>query len=376
VLLMRGARWRVRSVVRYAGIGVAVVVGLALSGAGLLALQVLSREPLRTVPSTTHASFTRQDCIDCHAPIADEWRQSYHAVTLAGPYWEKVRQQGYAKVFNALRKKCVNCHAPADVLDLAAPSTAQEAASLGVECTPNLLREPTGVIPEVRADQPELGVDCTSCHVSRAGLVGSGRAASAPHEVLGDARFQTPEVTAERLCGVCHGAAVAALRRSPLADGGKTCLDCHMPYVMAPSVAGGPPHRRRSHRFPGDKEPSMLEKGLDASLSIGSDRSARVRIVNDRVGHMYPSGGNWVSVRLTARDGSGKSLADTVGLLGKDEALLFDFWPFNLDKRLKPGERREVKLALPRGHGTVEALVRYHSWMRPRATLARLTQVY
>jgi len=120
----------------------------------------------------------------------------------------------------------------------------------------------------------------------------------------------------------------------------------------------------------------MLAKGLDASLVVGPDRTARVRIVNDRVGHMYPSGGNWVSVRLTARNAGGDSLAETVGLLGKDEALVFDFWPFNTDSRLRPGERREVTLALPEGHGTVEALVRYHSWMRPRATLATLSQAY
>jgi hypothetical protein len=369
-------RLRVRRVLRVAGIALAAVLGLALAGAGALAIQVFSREPLRTVPSTTHASFTRQDCINCHAPIADEWRQSYHAVTLVGPYWGKVRELGYAKVFDTLRKKCVNCHAPAEVLDLAVSPTESKEASLGVECTPNLLREPTGVIPQVRADQPELGIDCTSCHVSRGGVVGSGRATAAPHEVLGDVRFRAPKVTTERLCGICHSAAVAAWRHSPAADSGQTCLDCHMPYVHAPSVAGGPPHRRRSHRFLGDKDAAMLQQGLDASLVIGPDRTARVRIVNDRVGHMYPSGGNWVSVRLTARDGSGRSVRQAVGLLGKDEALVLDFWPFNADKRLAPGSQREVTLALPEGHGTVEALVRYHSWMRPRVTLATFTRAY
>ena len=106
---------------RFLGIVAAVLVGLAVLGGGLLAFEVLSRKPLRSTPSTTHASITRQECIDCHAPIADEWRRSYHYRSLTGPYWKDVRELGYLKVFDKTRKACVNCHAPANVLDLADP---------------------------------------------------------------------------------------------------------------------------------------------------------------------------------------------------------------------------------------------------------------
>lgn len=374
---MRARATLMRKVLKITAITAGALFSLVLIGAGLFALQVWSREPLRTARSTTHTSFKRQDCIDCHAPIAEEWRQSYHAISLTGPYWKQVRELGYAKVFDWTRKKCVNCHAPANVLDLAEPSpgAARERRALGVECTPTLLREPRGTIPAARAADVELGVDCTSCHVSSHGIVGSGKRPSAVHETLADVRFQKPAVTSERLCGTCHSATVAAWEQSRLGRNGATCLDCHMPEITAPSVAGGPPRARRSHRFLGDKDQSMLEKGLDASLEIGPDRKAHVRIVNDRVGHLYPSGGNWVSVRLTARDDSGLTRAEVMEAFGKEEALVLDFWPFNIDRRLRFGERKEFVLALPDGHGTVEAVVRYHKWAEKR-TVATFSQRY
>ena len=46
----------------------------------------------------------------------------------------------------------------------------------------------------------------------------------------------------------------------------------------------------------------MLEKAVNASLAITADRKARFRITNDRVGHYFPSGGNWLSVEFKVYD--------------------------------------------------------------------------
>ena len=73
-----------------------------------------------------------------------------------------------------------------------------------------------------------------------------------------------------------------------------------MPEVDAASVVGGPVHTRRSHRFFGDKDEGMLRNAINATLTITPDRNARFSITNDRVGHLLPSGGNWVSVQLRA----------------------------------------------------------------------------
>ncbi len=367
-----------RRVLGIIGIVAAVLVGIAILGGGLFTFEVLSRKPLMSSPSTTHASLSRQACIDCHASIAEEWRQSFHYRSLTGPYWKDVREMGFLKVFDWSRKACVNCHAPANVLDLVdpAPSIASAGEALGVECTPNLLREPKGTIPAARADDVTLGVDCTSCHVSTRGIVGTGRYPTAAHETLADRRFQDPSLASDTLCRTCHRATVEAWKRTRFATAGITCLDCHMPRTRAASVTAGPERPRRSHRFAGDKDDSMLGRAVNASMAITADRTARFRITNDRVGHYFPSGGNWLSVQFKAYDASGRVLRQRREAFGKDEALLLDFWPFNTDRRIAFGEQREIFFPLPAGHGTVEAVVRYHDWMRTRTTILTLKDAY
>jgi hypothetical protein len=365
-----------RKLLKVVGLLAASLFTLAILGGALFALRVWSREPLRSTRSTTHASLTRQECIDCHAPIAEEWRQSFHYQSLTGPYWKEVRELGYAEVFERTRKACVNCHAPANVLDLAdsAPAAASAEPRLGVECTPSLLREPEGTIPAARGDDVELGVDCTSCHVSTRGVVGAGRRPTPVHETLADRRFQDAALASDTLCRTCHRATVEAWRRTPLAASGVTCLDCHMPRITAASVGAGEARQRRSHTFAGDKDRALLENAVNASLSITRDRRGRFLITNDRVGHLFPSGGNWVSVQLRVSDSVGRLRSQHLEVFGKDEALLLDFWPFNIDKRIPYGERREVLVPLPEGSGTVEAVVRYHDWMRTKRTLLTLQE--
>jgi hypothetical protein len=62
--------------------------------------------------------------------------------------------------------------------------------------------------------------------------------------------------------------------------------------------------------------------------------------------------------------------------LGRDEALLLDFWPFVTDQRIWPGRQKEILVTLPEGHGSVEAVVRYHDWMRVGRTVVTLKESY
>lgn len=352
--------------------------GLLLLAAGGVAARALARPRIEAVPSTTFPSSSRRDCLTCHAPIASEWRESFHHRSVTGPYWEDVRRLGYARVFDALRKPCLHCHAPANVLDLGSPTAPLSSGErdLGVECTPNLLRDPPGRVPPLRSDDVALGVDCVACHVSRHGILGTGRRPTAEHETLADERFRDAGRASRSLCGTCHASLVASWTSSRQALEGVTCLDCHMPRVVAPSVAGGPERSRRSHRFLADKDDGMLREAVHATLELAPGRRARFVIVNDRVGHPLPAGGNWLSVHLKAADASGRLRAEHKQAFGKDEALILDFWPFDSDTRIAPGERREILFPLPEGHGTVEAVVRYHDWMHTRRTVVTLTERY
>jgi cytochrome c551/c552 len=270
----------------------------------------------------------------------------------------------------------VNCHSPANVLDLAGATGASEGNRLGVECTPNILRNPAGTIPSARSDDVEMGVDCTACHVSERGIVGPGRHSASVHEVVADTRFQVPASASETLCQTCHRASVDAWKRSTFPAQGVTCLDCHMPKVTAPSVTQGPERARRSHRFAADKDPAMLARAMNVSLEITGDRKAVFRLANTGVGHYLPSGGNWLSVLFQTRDASGRLLRERKEVFGRDEALVLDVWPFNRDFRLAPGEHREIVFSLPDGSGSVDAAVRYHDWMRVSQTVLTLTRRY
>jgi hypothetical protein len=360
-----------------------MVFGFAVAAISVFAVVIFSREPLTAVHSTTHPSIDRKQCVQCHAPIAEEWRQSYHFKSLTGPMWKDVRQMGYMKIFDRVRKPCLNCHAPANVLDLphktgVTADRSDNGQGLGVECTPNLLKNAKGVLPSVRSDDSEMGVDCVTCHVSLRGIVGAGRRPTESHETLADSRFQDPMITSAEFCITCHGSAVHAWEKSGYAASGVSCLDCHMPVVRAPSISGGPERLRRSHLFPADKDLNMLRAAVEASIEVTPARRAVVRIKNRGVGHYLPSGGNWLLVYFTIYDTSGKLISEERQGLGREEALLFDFWPFaGDDTRIAPGMQREVSAPLRiKGHGRVEAVVRYHDWMRVNPTLLKLVKAF
>ncbi len=224
---------------------------------------VVRRDVPEIKDATVLASLSRESCIECHEPIAREWRESFHFRSVTGPFWNRIRTKGFDRIFQGLRIPCMNCHAPANVLDL-----------------------PQGTHPVERNSARELGVDCVSCHVSSKGIHGPGRSGQAPHEVIPDKRFFDPALASTSLCRSCHDEAldhaktVTAWAETQFAEDGVTCLHCHMPEVKARSVVDGPMRVRRSHRFFGDKDAEMLGKAVSVSIDVSEDRQAVVNITN------------------------------------------------------------------------------------------------
>jgi nitrate/TMAO reductase-like tetraheme cytochrome c subunit len=350
---------RPRRVVATIAVGTAIVL---LAIIAHFVVRVAARERPAMAAATVHATLTREDCVTCHAPIAAEWRESFHHRSPTGPFWERVRRKAFGDLFEALRVPCMNCHAPANVLDL-----------------------PLGAHPAERTEAPEMGVDCVSCHVSTRGVVGGGRPLEAPHEVIPDERFRDPARASTELCAHCHNEesdharVVEEWQDTPFAAAGVTCLHCHMPVVEAPVVTDGPRRRRRSHRFPGDKEPAMLRQALNAEIVV-RQRSAVVRVTNDRVGHSLPASGmNTLIVRVEVRNEAERTVAMTERHFGTRELVpgYLDFWPFQMVSKIPYGESREVAVALPPGEGRIVAEFRYRDWFAvrdrdvPIATLSR-----
>lgn len=312
------------------------------------AVGALMREPVSLAAATEHASLTRETCISCHTPIAEEWRQSFHFQSATGLFWERVRARRFDKLFDVLRVSCMNCHAPANVLDLS----------------------PTDQ-PVQRMESVELGVDCVSCHVSEQGILGPGLYTDAPHEVIPDRRFRDPETASVQICGRCHeepmdhAKTVTAWQSTEFATAGVTCVHCHMPEVTTALVAGGSAQKRRSHRFPGDKDIDMLRSAISALVALDESGIARVTISNEGAGHSVPASGmNSLIVAVAVRDEAGEIVERVERTYGTREWIpgYLDFWPFLKVSKIPSGEAREIVVDIPSGHGTIAVELRYRDW--------------
>ena len=355
-----GAKMRIRSLLKWLGLTATVLI---LGVVSYFAVGIALRDIPEVIPGTVHASLSRESCIECHEPIASEWRESFHFRSLSGPFWQRVRDKGADRVFEMLRVPCINCHAPANVLDLSGNTH-----------------------PAQRADSVHLGVDCVSCHVSEQGIVGPGRSTTAPHAVIADKRFQAGTLSSTGICARCHAEeqanVVAEWQQTTFARDGIGCPECHMPELEAPSIVGGPVRLRRSHRFLGDKNPEMLRQALDTSISVNDNDTATVRITNSGAGHSVPAAGtNWLFVNVRVRDDAGVVREEKERSFGTREWIpgYLDFRPFAKATRIPYGESREIEVDLPSGHGSISVELRYRDWFMVKdkdVVFTSLTQAY
>jgi len=361
-----GARPVVSSILKVLRIASLSAAALLFTSVAYFAFGALSRETPPVVQGTAHESLSRESCVECHAPIAAEWRESYHFLSVAGPFWKRIRDRSFDRLFDRLRVPCMNCHAPANILDL-----------------------PPGQHPVERADAPELGVDCVSCHVSERGILGPGGQGGGAHEATEDRRFRDPVMATTMICAACHdepaehARTVESWRSTQFAKDGVTCLHCHMPEVEAPAVTGGPKRLRRSHSFIADKDPRMLRGALNASITLVTEtREAIVRITNDRMGHSFPASGmNSLIVDVAVQNESKQAVMTVRRTFGTRELIpgYLDFWPFAKVSKIPYGESRELRVELPTGHGVVSAEFRYRDWFALRdrdLTFARIEKAY
>jgi hypothetical protein len=202
-----------------------------------------------------HELLDATGCVQCHAPIVEEWSKSRHALAWTNGIFQReysARPQAW----------CVNCHAPLVTQQraLAGPQAAQ-------------------------------GVDCATCHVRAGKLVSAKRGAKSPHATIPDASFGTPA-----FCADCHqftfpvldehGTAtemtrhpmqttVASFKAGPYANERDGCLTCH-----------GSKH---GHAFAGGHDDTMRNAALDVTW-CKRGTSLAIGIKNVNAGHTVPTG--------------------------------------------------------------------------------------
>jgi hypothetical protein len=201
------------------------------------------------------------ECVACHAEIADEWQASLHRAAYTAPDFQ-----------SALRREplpfCRGCHAP--------------------EADP-------------RRPQPELaaiGVACVSCHLPAGDAVLSARPDDAPqhaaHPVLRTASFAAADA-----CAGCHEFTFPDRRPVPeymqttaqelqaSMHRGTGCADCHMPRV---ADANGGSHR--SHAFVASRDAAWMRSAftVDARRPAADRVELSLDLLEDRIGHALPTG--------------------------------------------------------------------------------------
>jgi len=205
-----------------------------------------------------------------------------------------------SQVRQADPRRCLRCHAPMAVI-AEGGRTDSALARDGVTCdlchAVALIRDKPGAAA--------LGIDPRGVRYGA-----DTRPRMEPHPMRASEALRDP-----RLCAACHHDVLPGgvplertfleWRRSPYAEQGVVCVDCHM-------RPAGEDEAGLSHRFHGGHAGSPLLPGAaTVSLSAPAGGAFEVAVVNAAVGHHFPTAGahpNRLLLRVALHDAAGESL--------------------------------------------------------------------
>lgn len=319
-------------------------------------------------------------CEKCHAAVVVEWRESLHsrAHHSKDPLYGALRTLRLEKQGPHIPGVCANCHNPQDQQDFESP-----AAQAGVSCAV------CHQLDAVHLAEGKKGVQVL--------VKGADKVLRGPHDLengVAPLHGTGPKLEAladgKTLCLACHAEEKNPAGLSTCSTGieyaakGETrsCAECHMPQVQAPSgpVSSRPTHR--SHRFIGPHQAQRLnEPGLLAEsvkLSGRFEGGKLIATLENLTGHSFPTGfpARMVVLDLVALDAAGQEVFRNVKaepMKEHPEAVLNRAFvdaegkpslaPFAAkevrDARLKPGEVREVAVAVPASAVKAELKLRF-----------------
>jgi hypothetical protein len=314
-----------------------------------------------------------RECAVCHQEFYDEWRTTIHSQAWTDPYFQTDWQ------FDNSQHVCRNCHTPLDRQQPHVILGFRDKDKWDPIMAPN---------PDFDPDLQHEGVTCTACHLRDGKIVGVQGIQDAPHPVQ---QLNDPNEVCVR-CHVVDGdrwdtffrfppcGTVAEIQSSPstgktgeltLTDiGSLGCVQCHMPLVERPLVAGGQVRPARQHLWRGGHDPAMVKQGLEVLLEEAEKQSADERqfvltITNVGAAHYLPTGtpDRHLTIDLRLLDSEGRVLKEQSHSIKRTvmwRPFIIDLW----DTRLPRWQPRKYKLSVPadskRKPAVVEAIVRYH----------------
>jgi nitrate/TMAO reductase-like tetraheme cytochrome c subunit len=248
-------------------------------------------------------------CMDCHADIYREWKESRHFHAWTSEQF-RLESENYSKL------KCLSCHAPHQVDPLKKP----------------LLRA------EFRKD----GVSCVACHFKEEtrSMHGPLKVWSPPHPSKQDLSYRR-----STFCAGCHQETFKEWKRAGVIE---SCQSCHMPSLGKRDLIQKFPFYllhlakpRTSHRFP------TLKAGKE-DIRIELDGSYLV-LTNVGVPHRLPTADQgdprlYLIAEVFYRDGKRKTVRKRFSPQAENAL------EYRVPKkvRLPPGEITEVKVRLLR----------------------------
>lgn len=246
--------------------------------------------PLPAALAAQGISLAPRTCAGCHGAQFEDWSQSLHSRAMGpGLMGQLINMPAHAREEH---QDCLRCHAPlaeqADSLVAALTKPARQAAGAA------------GSVGSVGDARPlhEQGLVCAACHVRknewhgpprRDGSQFSADPGASPHGGWqANSAFESSQ-----FCAACHqfpddgyalnGKLLENTYRewqdSRYATQGIACQSCHMP--------------ERRHLWRGIHDPEMVKKGIDiraeeVSTSNGQV-AARLSVTNTGVGHYFPT---------------------------------------------------------------------------------------
>jgi hypothetical protein len=340
------------------------------------------------------STLRAEECGACHQVFYKEWQTTIHSQAWTDPYFQTDWQ------FDGSQHVCRNCHTP---LDRQQPHTVtgfRDRDKWDPIMAPN---------PDFDPGLQHEGVTCAACHLREGKIVGVQGTRDAPHPVQ---QLDDPNQVCVR-CHVVEGdrwdtffrfppcgtvAEIQATSRNlppgaaktvkpgdsmpALPAAGKTgetampdtrslgCVQCHMPLLERPLVAGGEVRPTRQHLWRGGHDPEMVKQGLDVLFSeVGeagkAQREFTLTITNVGAAHFIPTGtpDRYLTVELRLLDRDGRVLEEQQHTIRRTV-----MWrPFIIDlrdTRLPRWQPRSYTLSVTENSrdkpAVAEAIVRYH----------------
>jgi len=354
--------------------------------------------------------LSAEECGGCHKAFYDEWRTTIHSQAWTDPYFQTDWQ------FEGSEHTCRLCHTPLD--------RQQPHKVLGYRDKDKwnpILEDNPDFDPKLQHE----GVTCAACHYRDGKIVGVLGNTNAPHpvqklkdpnqvcvrcHVVGGDRWDTffrfppcgtvaeiksaraavldqqdlenlMELMAEKDSDSGSGSGdpfkAPSLETMTTGQSGEViardtsvlgCVQCHMPSIKRPLVAGGVDRNARQHFWRGGHDPKMVRKALTVKFAeekqpAKNKRLFRLTLANTGAAHYVPTGtpDRHLTVHLRLLDEQGRVLDEQTHTIKRTvmwRPFIVDLW----DTRLPRWQPRQYELEVPSDSKAVkvEAEIRYY----------------